>query len=385
MHRVCRAVSSGPASPLHALGASRLSTMYDLIGDIHGHATELVLLLEQLGYERRNGVFSHPQRKVIFLGDLIDRGPQIQEVLDIARPMVEQGYAHAILGNHELNALGYHTPHPKRPGRHLRERNDRTTRQHEATLRQLDEHQIKSALEWFRTLPLWLDLDGLRAVHACWDDSSREALSRGLADHGGITNTWLHAACVPGAPLFSHAEVLLKGKEAKLPHGIAFFDKDGHERRSFRTRWYSDPRGQSYRSYALETAVIPSTAPLAPWIIDAGIPYPSDAKPVFFGHYWLRPDRPSPLASNVACLDYSIGKGGLLCAYRWNGEQILREENFSWIPSVHSHAHPHHGPAIASHTPDISVPGMSLPAIPSPVHATEAGKPDSSGAAAPSN
>jgi hypothetical protein len=312
--------------------------MYDLIGDIHGHATELVLLLEKLGYERRRGIFSHPERKVIFLGDLIDRGPQIQEVLDIARSMVEEGHALAILGNHELNALGYHTPHPKRPGRHLREHNDRTTRQHEATLRQLDEGQLRSALDWFRTLPLWLELDGLRAVHACWDEPSRAALAEGLAEHGGLTPSWLQAACVPGAPLFPHVEVLLKGKEAKLPHGISFFDKEGHERRSFRTRWYAEPRGHTYRSYAFETATIHSNSPLAIWILESANPYPADERPVFFGHYWLRPDCPAPLASNVACLDYSVGKGGLLCAYRWQGEQTLRQDHFAWVPSTHGPA-----------------------------------------------
>ncbi|MFO1021594.1 MAG: hypothetical protein U0903_12990 [Planctomycetales bacterium] len=49
--------------------------MYDLIGDVHGYANELVALLEALGYRRTGGVYAHPERKVIFLGDFIDRGP----------------------------------------------------------------------------------------------------------------------------------------------------------------------------------------------------------------------------------------------------------------------------------------------------------------------
>ena len=57
-------------------------------------------------------------------------------------------------------------------------------------------------------------------------------------------------------------------------------------------------------------------------------PYPSDADPVFFGHYWLQADRPSRLAANVACLDYSVAKGGSLCAYQWDGERELRDEKF---------------------------------------------------------
>ncbi|MFM7107886.1 MAG: metallophosphoesterase, partial [Planctomycetaceae bacterium] len=65
--------------------------MYDLIGDVHGHADALRALLQSLGYARRQGVFVHPDRRVIFLGDFIDRGPAIRETLEIVRPMVEAG------------------------------------------------------------------------------------------------------------------------------------------------------------------------------------------------------------------------------------------------------------------------------------------------------
>jgi hypothetical protein len=50
---------------------------------------------------------------------------------------------------------------------------------------------------------------------------------------------------------------------------------------------------------------------------------------VVFGHYWLPPDAAKvPLAQNVACLDYSVAKGGDLTAYRWDGEQVLSAEKF---------------------------------------------------------
>src|SRR5262249_58643637 len=75
----------------------------------HGHADELVQLLRTLGYERAGGVYGHTDRRLIFLGDFIDRGPQIRRVLEIVRPMVEAGHALAVMGNHELNALAYHT------------------------------------------------------------------------------------------------------------------------------------------------------------------------------------------------------------------------------------------------------------------------------------
>ncbi len=104
--------------------------MYDIIGDIHGHADELIQLLGILGYQKKQGVYEHPERKVIFLGDFIDRGPQIRQVLEIVRPMVEEDKALAVMGNHELNALAFHTEHIHRANVFLRQRNKKNIRQH---------------------------------------------------------------------------------------------------------------------------------------------------------------------------------------------------------------------------------------------------------------
>lgn len=83
---------------------------YDIIGDIHGHADALRQLLHLLGYEWRGNSYRHPEgRKVVFLGDYLDRGPNVRETLEIVRAMVDGGQALAILGNHELNAILYHT------------------------------------------------------------------------------------------------------------------------------------------------------------------------------------------------------------------------------------------------------------------------------------
>src|ERR1035437_9170489 len=144
--------------------------MYDLIGDIHGYADELVQLLNILGYQRAQGVYRHAERKVIFLGDFIDRGPKIPQVLEIVRPMIEEEEALAVMGNHELNALAYHTADPEAPGEYLRRHTRKNEKQHRMTMEQLNTGELAASLEWFRTLPLWLDLDGLRVVHACWDE-----------------------------------------------------------------------------------------------------------------------------------------------------------------------------------------------------------------------
>lgn len=52
--------------------------------------------------------------------------------------------------------------------------------------------------------------------------------------------------------------------------------------------------------------------------------------PVFIGHYWFT-GTPVPLTGNVACLDYSVAKGGHLVCYRWDGEQRLDESKFVWV------------------------------------------------------
>ena len=112
--------------------------MYDLIGDIHGHATELKQLLEKLGYTLEEGGYHHPEREVIFLGDFIDRGTEILEVLQLVRPMIDSGEAKAVMGNHEFNALAYHTEDPGQPGKHLRRHNRKNNDQHQDTIDQLD-------------------------------------------------------------------------------------------------------------------------------------------------------------------------------------------------------------------------------------------------------
>lgn len=51
---------------------------YDIIGDVHGCAGQLEALLSELGYHKRSSTseYRHPERQVIFVGDLIDRGDE---------------------------------------------------------------------------------------------------------------------------------------------------------------------------------------------------------------------------------------------------------------------------------------------------------------------
>jgi polynucleotide kinase-phosphatase len=80
---------------------------FDLIGDVHGCHDELVALLDKLGYSiavAGDGVrhVTHPQgRRVIFVGDLVDRGPDTPGVLRLVITMVRDGLAHCVAGNHD--------------------------------------------------------------------------------------------------------------------------------------------------------------------------------------------------------------------------------------------------------------------------------------------
>lgn len=106
---------------------------FDIIGDIHGCATALERLLEKLNYKKNGNVYTHKTRKVIFLGDFIDRGPAQKQTLNIVRPMIESGAAYSVMGNHEFNAICFATKHE---GQFLRAHSDKNLKQHEAFLKE---------------------------------------------------------------------------------------------------------------------------------------------------------------------------------------------------------------------------------------------------------
>ena len=84
---------------------------YDIIGDVHGCATALEDLLTDLGYQPNDwtGAYWHPDRRAVFVGDLVDRGRDQLRVLELVKLMVDGGSAHIVMGNHEFNAIGYAT------------------------------------------------------------------------------------------------------------------------------------------------------------------------------------------------------------------------------------------------------------------------------------
>ena len=304
---------------------------YDIIGDLHGQADKLHALLARMGYEDRGGSYRHPDRTAIFVCDFIDRGDRQLDTLNTVRRMVDAGRARAIMGNHEFNAVAWHQPDPALPGEYLRPRlGDRGRKhrsQHEAFLREVEHRPAlhTEIIDWFLTLPLWLDLPGLRVVHACWHEGYMSALRPMLSPDLRLSRELMVAASRKGQVAFTTVEALTKGIEVALPAGQTFADKDGHPRENIRVRWWGTEPG-SYRDVALldddQRDGLPETA-----VPDGVRPGYDNAKPVFFGHYWMT-GQPAPQASRVACVDYSAAKGGPLVAYRWDGEADLTASSF---------------------------------------------------------
>ncbi|WP_124728266.1 polynucleotide kinase-phosphatase [Staphylospora marina] len=83
---------------------------FDIVGDVHGCFDELTELLEKLGYRVEGGrerpTASHPEgRRAVFLGDLVDRGPDSPAVLRLVMNMVRDGQAYCVPGNHDVKLV----------------------------------------------------------------------------------------------------------------------------------------------------------------------------------------------------------------------------------------------------------------------------------------
>lgn len=206
---------------------------YDLVGDIHGHADPLHRLLGKLDYAEIEGVFRHPDRKMIFVGDFIDRGPEQREVLRIARSMCEAESASAILGNHEFNAMGWAATNDD--GDFLRPHSEKNKHQHAKFLRQLqaDSSDHQEAIRWFRSLPVWLELPGLRVVHACWHEPSRAALRPYLDEQGRFTEAGFRESYRRGSKAHAAADILLKGPSNACLREFIFSTRTGTSGKKF--------------------------------------------------------------------------------------------------------------------------------------------------------
>lgn len=302
---------------------------YDIIGDIHGCADQLEALLTKLGYSNDGDAHKHPERTAVFLGDFIDRGPDQRGVLDIVRPMIENGHALSVMGNHEFNAICYASQSEQG---YIRPHNDKNTRQHQAFL---DEYPFGSpehhdTINWFKTLPVYLDLEGIGVVHACWCEESFAEIRPFLNGDNTMTEAAYQEYADDTSRFYRTIERVLKGPEHELPEELHFHDKDGHKRENARIRWWEAENAPA--SERLEFAGTDLSQKQKEILNASPITntFNVPAKPVFVGHYWMN-GIPEALSQKVACVDYSVAKGGKMTAYQWDGEDRIVQQHFTWV------------------------------------------------------
>ncbi|MEX2213639.1 MAG: metallophosphoesterase [Phycisphaeraceae bacterium] len=139
----------------------------DILGDIHGELDALRAIMSHLGYAE-NG--DHPAgRRMVFVGDLVDRGPDSPGVIRLVSNLVDRGVAQAVMGNHDLNAISQN------------QKKENTwffghgpVHSFERTPSSAEERE--QIIQFIGRLPLALERAGLRVVHAAWDDEALNAL-----------------------------------------------------------------------------------------------------------------------------------------------------------------------------------------------------------------
>jgi hypothetical protein len=309
---------------------------FDIIGDIHGQADALHRLLRWMGYSQQGGTWKHAERTAVFVGDYIDAGPQQLAAVTTVRRMVDEGAAYALMGNHEFNAICWFTRDPETPDDFLRSRfstewGGKNRKQHQAFLTDFETHEDlhRETVEWFLTLPLWFESEGLRVVHACWDEQAIATLANWLGSSKRLAAQWITEASRQGTELNAAVERVLKGQEIGLPNGTYFHDAYGIRRNQVRRRWW-DANAVTYRQAALLPEPQANQLPDDPLPVSAFFPV-NYFRTTLFGHYCLTDCSPW-LSSRFGCVDTCAAKGNKLTAYRWDGETTLDPAKFNSVP-----------------------------------------------------
>lgn len=300
--------------------------MYDIIGDVHGYATVLKKLLLQMGYSKTESGYLHPLRKAVFVGDFVNRGPEIRKTVRIIRKMVENGNAMAIIGNHEINAITYYLkdkdglPLIKSPGKNFLALYK--------TINQFSEfaEEWKSHRKWMSELPLYLDLGEIRIVHACWSESAIELIKIAESEGKSRNSIFRKMYKKPKSPVSKSVLKLTKGIDYKMPGDLKIINNKGVSPQSFRMRWWEDPAGKTFEEMSFDSKFVLPQYEIPKQIAPQNTSYPEDAPIVFFGHY-CRHEGPFIIKPNLCCVDSCIAGTRILTAYRWNGEKVLDLNN----------------------------------------------------------
>jgi len=298
--------------------------IYDIIGDVHGFASLLKKLLKSMGYTKTNGTWQHPERTAIFIGDFINRGPEIRETIQIVRQMTEAGSAMTILGNHEYSAILYHIKDST--GMYLSRHIAGNRNQIQSTLTAFKgyETEWRDHLKWFRTLPFFIDLGVIRIAHAYWNDNDINYL-RSFMPEGRLKKDFLRDLHEKQQPAAAIIYRLLKGLEYRCPPDLILKCSKGMSRKLFRMNWWESPLNKTFRELSFGNKFILPEYTIPKEIAPSFEPYGLDQPPVFMGHYCLSQGA-EIVQSNVCCIDSCVVGSEQLSAYRWDGEKVLLKE-----------------------------------------------------------
>ena len=273
----------------------------DIVGDIHGELEALQDLLRHLGYDSEG---NHPQgRHLVFVGDLVDRGPDSLGVVRLVSRLMENGGASCIVGHHARNLL----LGKRRAGNEWFWGEGQELRDNGHRIEQVlanDDTRVEIMLFLLR-LPLALQRADLRVVHACWDTLAVKSLPEaqcGLVDLFYDTERAITLAAVEAG----HMRNSMAANLARQNDNPVTVLTSGQER----------PTAEPFRAGGQTRHV-----ERVPWWESY-----EDSVEVVFGHYWraldpdnravkrgpyLFGDRPyhqalGPL-HNAYCVDFSVG------------------------------------------------------------------------------
>lgn len=136
----------------------------DIVGDVHGELQLLQSLMQHLGYDAHG---RHPEgRHLVFVGDIVDRGPHSPGALALVQRLVFSGHAWAVVGNHEINLARNDAKDGS--GWFFAERLD-SDREKYGNFARAHKTTERAQLQTFAaSLPLALERADLRVVHAAW-------------------------------------------------------------------------------------------------------------------------------------------------------------------------------------------------------------------------
>jgi len=252
----------------------------DIVGDVHGEIDALRQLLSKLGYASDGTHFE--RRRLVFLGDLTDRGPDSPAVVDEVKRLIDSGRAQCVLGNHDLNILLGDKKHDNHWFFGKESSLDGSGVPTPAVL--ADAQTRESILAFFRTLPLVLERPDVRVVHACWNPEMVE-VARHARDAVALYHQYAeqieadqrhrkdlhHIDRELERQNRNPVKVLTSGLERRIGKP---FEASGKIRHEERVHWWED-----YRDDAI----------------------------CVFGHYSFFKDESMP-SGRAVCIDFGVGK-----------------------------------------------------------------------------